>query len=223
MVSTGLEGLDRILGGEGFPDRSTILVEGPPGVGKEALGYWFVRSGLAQGDACIYVTRLAVSEVKQDIGAFGAGAQTEPVWMAAEGGQVKCDVSDLAGLSVAIKGALKSQPQGVRVRIVTDVLSSLLMLHGPETVYRFLSQLFAEVKQHDAVLVATMEEGMHAPQVLAAMEQLFDGVMELRLYEKGLRVIPLLRIRKMRGLPPQPGFFHFSFVNGRMEIEAYAR
>lgn len=40
---------------------------------------------------------------------------------------------------------------------------------------------------------------MHPPNVLAAMQQLFDGVVELKLYEDGLRVLPLLRIRKMKG------------------------
>jgi KaiC/GvpD/RAD55 family RecA-like ATPase len=223
MVSTGLEGLDQVLDGQGFPDRSTILVEGPPGVGKEALGYLFIRSGLALGSDCVYVTRLAVSEVKQDIGAFGAAGQAEPVWMAAREGRLKCDVNDLAGLSVTIKEFLQSKPVGLPIRIVTDVVSSLLVLHGFETVYRFLSQLFAELKQNNAILVATLEEGMHPPQVVAGMEQLFDGVMELRLYEKGLTVLPLLRIRKMRGLPPKAGFFRFSFVNGKMEVKVNAR
>jgi KaiC/GvpD/RAD55 family RecA-like ATPase len=68
-----------------------------------------------------------------------------------------------------------------------------------------------------------LEEGMHPPNVLVAMEQLFDGVIELRLYEEGLKVLPLLRIRKMRGLPPQPGFYNFSFSGSGMEVTAYDR
>jgi hypothetical protein len=43
------------------------------------------------------------------------------------------------------------------------------MLNQPETIYSFLTQLFSDVKQYDAVLLATLEEGMHQPQVLAAM------------------------------------------------------
>ena len=42
----------------------------------------------------------------------------------------------------------------------------------------------------DSVVFATLEEGMHPAQILAAMQQLFDGVVELRLYEEGLRVYP---------------------------------
>ncbi|MDA4136535.1 MAG: RAD55 family ATPase [Thaumarchaeota archaeon] len=223
MASSGIPALDKILASDGYPDRSTVLVVGPPGIGKEALGYWFTESGLTQGDFCLYVTRLSVKEVLQDEKGFGIDTQQKvPVWFASDGGQIKYDVNDLAGLSYNIKDVLK-QNAGMRIRVVTDVLSSLLMLNQPDTIYRFLTQLFADVKQYDAVLFATLEEGMHQPQVLAAMQQLFDGVVEMRLYEEGLRVIPLLRIRKMRGVPPQPGYFNFSLTKDGMEVSAYVR
>ena len=97
------------------------------------------------------------------------------------------------------------------------------MLNPSDTVYKFLSQLLVEVKQYDAVLLATLEEGMHKPEVLAAMQQLFDGVVEMRLYEEGLKVIPLLRIRKMRGIPPQPGYYNFTLTQRGMELTAHVR
>lgn len=130
------------------------------------------------------------------------------------------DVNDLASLSFAIKDVLK-QNAGRRIRIVIDALSSLLMLNQAETIYKFLTQLLADVKQYEAVLLATVEEGMHKAEVLAAMQQLFDGVVELRLYEEGLRVLPLLRIRKMRGVPPQPGYFNFSFTRTGMMVSVH--
>jgi circadian clock protein KaiC len=222
MVSSGVPALDPLLG-DGYPDKSTILVVGPPGIGKEALGYWFTNSGLVQGDFCLYVTRLSVKEVLQDEKGFGIDTQHKvPLWFASEGGQIKYDVNDLAGLSYNIKETLK-QNAGRRARVVMDAVSSLLMLNQPDTIYRFLTQLFADVKQYDAVLLATLEEGMHQPQVLAAMQQLFDGVVEMRLYEEGLSVLPLLRIRKMRGSPPQPGYFNFSLTRNGMEVSAYVR
>ena len=223
LASSGVPALDKILAVDGYPDRSTILVVGPPGIGKEALGYWFTQSGLNQGDFCLYVTRLSVKEVLQDEKGFGIDTQQKvPLWFASEGGQIKYDVNDLAGLSHGIKEVLRQNP-GRRLRIVIDVISSLLMLNPPETIYRFLTQLFADVKQYDAVVFATVEEGMHQPQVLAAMQQLFDGVVEMRLYEEGLRVLPLLRVRKMRGLPPQPGYFNFSLTKNGMEISEHVR
>lgn len=222
MPSSGIPALDPIIG-DGYPDKSTVLVVGPPGIGKEALGYWFTQSGLVQGDFCLYATRLSVREVLQDVKGFGIDMQQKvPFWVASEGGQVKYDVNDLASLSFNIKDVLKKNA-GRRMRVVTDVLSSLLMLNQPETIYKFLDQLLADVKQYDAVVLATLEEGMHRPEVLAAMQQLFDGVVELRLYEEGLRVLPLLRIRKMRGVPPQPGYYNFSFTKTGMEISAHVK
>jgi uncharacterized protein YjcR len=66
------------------------------------------------------------------------------------------------------------------------------MLSPSETIYRFLSQLLTDIKQRKGVFLATIEEGMHQPQVLASMEQLFDGVLELKLFEEGGLFFPLL-------------------------------
>ena len=52
-----------------------MLVAGAPGIGKEALGYWFVHSGLIQGDFCLYVTRLSTKDVIRDAKAFGVDYQ----------------------------------------------------------------------------------------------------------------------------------------------------
>ena len=222
LASSGIPALDKMLV-DGYPDRSAVLIVGPPGIGKEALGYWFTQTGLVQGDFCLYVTRLSVREVLQDVKGFGIDMQRKvPLWLASDGGQIKYDVNDLASLSFNIKEILNKNANR-RTRIVTDVVSSLLMLNQPETIYKFLTQLLDEVKHHDAVLLATVEEGMHKPEVLTAMQQLFDGVVELRLYEEGLRVLPLLRIRKMRGVPPQPGYFNFAFSKTGMEISTFVK
>lgn len=211
------------MGSDGYPDRSTVLVVGPPGIGKEALGYWFTHSGLIQNDFALYVTRLSSKEVLQDTKAFGVDFSSKiPFWYSNDSAQTKLNINDLASLSYNIKDILKKN-ENRRCRITVDVLSSLLMLNPPDTIYKFLTQLFDEVKKYDSVFLATLEEGMHPPNVLAAMQQLFDGVVELRLYEEGLRVLPLLRIRKMRGVPPQPGYYNFAFTKTGMEVSAYAK
>ena len=223
MASTGLSDLDKLLQGEGYPDRSAILVTGAPGIGKEAICYWFTHSGLLQGDFCLYVTRLATREVLKDAKAFGLDFdQRVPQWIAREGGEIQYEHSDLAQLSINIKEVLRKNSER-RIRVVADVFSPLLLLNPPENIFRFLSQLTADIKQYDAVLLATLEDGMHTPQVVAAMQALFDGVLELRVYEEGLSYVPILKVRKMLGVPPLPGFFNFSFTKTGMEIGAYAK
>ena len=131
-------------------------------------------------------------------------------------------MNDLASVSFNIKDVLKKNA-GRRVRIVVESFSPFLMLNPPETVYKFLSQLIAEVRENDAILFGTLEEGMHSTEVLAAMQLLFDGVVEMRFFEEGLRLVPLMRIKKMRGAPPEAGYYRFSISQSGMEISAYVK
>jgi KaiC/GvpD/RAD55 family RecA-like ATPase len=223
LASSGFPALDKLVGHEGYPDRSAVLAVGPPGIGKEALGYKFTYAGLVENDFCVYATTLSVRDVLQDVQAFGIDAsQRVPLWFSGSGGQLEYNVNDLASLSFNIKDLLKKN-SGRRTRIVIDSFSPLLMLNPPETVYKFLGQLIAEVKNFEATLFGTLEEGMHPPQVLAAMQLLFDGVIELRFYEEGLRLLPLMRIKKMRGAPPEAGYYRFSISRSGMEISAYVK
>ena len=186
MVSSGVASLDQLLG-DGYPDRSTILVVGPPGIGKQALGYWFAHSGLVQGDISLYVTRFAVHEVLQDVRGFGIDPrQMGPIWLASDSRESRYDANDLASIGSNILEILKKNA-GRRVRITIDTLSSLLILNSPETVY------------------------------------IFDGVVELRMYEDRLRLLPLLRIAKMRGLTPSHGYFHISFSKTGIEVSVYVK
>ncbi len=223
LVSTGFGSLDAILGGDGYPSKSAVLVFGSPDAGKEVLGYFFTKSGLDLGDFCVYMTRLPVHDVLEDVRGYKIDlSQASPVWFASEGGQIKFDINDLTAISVKLKELARSNSKR-RIRIVTDVLSPLLVLNPPEMMYSFLSQLLSDLKQYDIVLLATMDEGMHDTKTLSSMRQLFDGVIEFKLYEEGFKVLPLLRIRKMRGVPPHPGYYDVSFTSKGMEVSAYAK
>ena len=222
MASSGIPALDKLLV-DGYPDRSSVLVVGPPGIGKEALGYWFTSIGLSQGDFTIYVTKRSLRDIVRDAAGFGVDYSSRiPFLIARDGGQSKFNINDLAGLSYSIKEVMKSN-QGRRIRIAMDVISPLLMLNPSATVYKFLSQLIEDVKQYDAILLASIEESMHDKQVLSAMQELFDGVLEMRFFEEALSPIPLLRVSKMTGSLPQQGYFKFVLTRNGMEISAYAK
>jgi len=54
-VSTGIVGLDEMLGG-GFPQERVILVRGGPGSGKTIFSLQFIVEGVKRGERGIYVT-----------------------------------------------------------------------------------------------------------------------------------------------------------------------
>jgi len=66
-ISTGISGLDDILGGGLTPQR-VYLVEGSPGAGKTTLGLQFLLDGVARGESGMYVT---LSETTEELIAVG--------------------------------------------------------------------------------------------------------------------------------------------------------
>ena len=54
-ISTGIPGLDEVLGGGFTPDR-LYLIEGVPGAGKTTLAMQFLLEGVARGEPVLYVT-----------------------------------------------------------------------------------------------------------------------------------------------------------------------
>jgi len=219
LASSGVPSLDKLLV-EGYPDRSAVLIVGSPGIGKEALGYWFIQTGLIQEDYCLYVTHRRVNDVLRDMKGFGISSERVPEWMASSEAAKKCDLRDMTSISFNIKQAFL-QNKNRRIRIVTDILSPLLVMNHAESMYHYWSQLLDDLKQYDFVMLATMEEGMHTATTITSMEQLFDCVIQLRLYEEGLSVLPLLRFRKILGKAPAHGYFRFSFSRESMEVTTF--
>jgi len=53
-VSTGISGVDEILGGKGFFRGSSVLVSGTAGTGKSSVAARFANAACARGENCLY-------------------------------------------------------------------------------------------------------------------------------------------------------------------------
>ncbi len=62
-VTTGIAGLDDILGG-GFPASRLYLIQGEPGSGKTTLALQFLLAGIQAGEKALYIT---LSETREEI------------------------------------------------------------------------------------------------------------------------------------------------------------
>lgn len=65
-VSTGIPGLDSILGG-GLPANALYLLKGAPGTGKTTLGLQYLVEGARRGETCLY---LGLSETRGQLAAI---------------------------------------------------------------------------------------------------------------------------------------------------------
>ncbi len=61
LASTGIAGLDEVLGG-GLPAGRQFLVQGDPGVGKTTLALQFLMAGRALGEKTLYISLSETSE-----------------------------------------------------------------------------------------------------------------------------------------------------------------
>ena len=69
LMSTGVPGFDKILGG-GLPRKRVYLAQGEPGTGKTTLGLQFLLEGAKQGESTLLIT---LSETKEEIYAVASG------------------------------------------------------------------------------------------------------------------------------------------------------
>lgn len=63
QISTGVSGLDEILGG-GLPRKRVYLAQGEPGTGKTTLGLQFLLQGVKEGESVLHIT---LSETEEEI------------------------------------------------------------------------------------------------------------------------------------------------------------
>ena len=197
MASSGITAVDKLLGG-GYPEKSTVLIEGLSSNEKETIGYEFINSGLDSGDFCLYVTRLTPAQVIGDARSLGIDLDRGTTWMCPEGGKLAFVPNDLPSISFGIKGTLR-EIGGKKTRVLFDLTSQLLVSNSTDSVYRFLDQLLSDIRRHDAVLLATVQQDMHQPQVLAGLELLFDGVLNAKRVREAETE---LEVKKMLGVRP---------------------
>ena len=75
-ATTGIPGLDRLLGG-GFPVNRVYLIEGEPGTGKTTLSLQFLLAGARRGEQGFYVTLPETGEELRDVCSVRRGSASE--------------------------------------------------------------------------------------------------------------------------------------------------
>lgn len=155
FISTGIAGLDNVLGGGLTRDR-LYLVEGDPGAGKTTLALQFLAEGAARGETVLYIT-LAETEVELRAVAAAHGMSLDGVTvqevipdesMLDPGEQYTVLHPSEVELGETNNLILKLVEELSPTRVVLDSLSELQLLSGSPLRYRrhvlALKQYFAK-------------------------------------------------------------------------------
>jgi circadian clock protein KaiC len=226
FCSTGIEGLDDILGG-GLPRNRLYLVQGDPGVGKTTLALQFLLEGARAGERSLYI---ALSETEEEIAAVAESHHWSLAPLAifelsalekhmAESAQNTLFHPSEVELNTTTKTLLDEIDRVKPARMVLDSLSELRLLS--ENPLRYRRQILA-MKQffsgrHCTVLLLDDRAGVATSDF--QVQSIAHGVLTLEKrptdYGTPRRT---LTVDKLRGLRFQEGSHDYIIETGGVRI-----
>ncbi len=204
--STGVDGLDEVLSG-GFPSNSSILVVGPPGVGKSTFLNQFMCAGLEQKEKGVYLTLDdAPKDIKENADYFGWDFDSYGdnfvfidgySWREGEDVNARFAIegpSDLNQMNMTLADALSEVGSGSK-RMVLDSVSTLVLYTDPNSAVKFLQVVGAKSKASDGCLVMALEEGVHDEKTISTLNYVADGMLRMKM-EGDKRMMSVSRMEK---------------------------
>jgi len=201
-ISTGVEGLDKMLNGGLIPGR-TYLVRGGPGSGKTILSMQFLIAGAKAGENCIYITlEEPMDEIKEDMESLGIDLDAiENIYTfdASPSGDSLFADSFFKNLELDIPGFKAALEEKVRElkpsRIVVDPVTILELVSRSEAEYRRdMISLLSLFRTHKTTTLLTSEK-----MSISSEDYLVSGIIEYVEYEVRGKVLRGIKIKKMRG------------------------
>ena len=223
-VSTGVSGLDTILGG-GFAGGSLYVVEGTPGTGKTTLALQFLRAGVARGESALYITLSeTAAELRTVVASHGWTLEGVEVYelineMALEPQDrqsvlmpSEIELGETIQRVVAVVEAMNPS------RVVFDSLSEMRLL--ADEPLRFRRQILAlkhfVAGRHCTVLLlddkTTAEGDAQLHSIAHGVVSLSQNAQDFGVERRSARVV------KMRGMKFQGGSHDLSLQTGGMKV-----
>ncbi|HET7321021.1 MAG TPA: ATPase domain-containing protein, partial [Longimicrobiaceae bacterium] len=215
-VSTGVAGLDAMVGG-GLWRGSTTLLGGPTGAGKTTIGLQFVLDGARRGEPSLYVhleenpTQIAYSV--RDFGMDPNDPNLHLLYFSPVELQIDSLVDDIFRL---IRTA------GVR-RIVVDAVGDLVTAaRDGQRLHDYLYALSQHFAVHGVTAVLTFETarpGITGSFTIdAPFSHLSDNILLLEVVVEDERTRRKIRVIKTRGSAHDPRVHEVEITEGGVEI-----
>lgn len=219
-ISTGIAGLDEILGG-GLTAQRVYLVEGTPGTGKTTLGLQFLLDGVRRGERGLYITLSeTVDELEAVAESHGWSIEDFSVVELANENELNADSqqsvfhSSEVELGETARNVMNRVAEIGPARVVFDSLSELRLLAQNPLRYRrqilALKQFFST--QECTVLLLDDRSAVTSDQQLHSIAH---GVIRLeQLAQDFGKERRRTSIIKMRGIKFRGGFHDYVLDTG---------
>lgn len=196
-VSTGVRGLDTLLGG-GLVSGGVYLVMGRPGTGKTTLGNQACFTHVSTGRRAVYVTLLAETHARM-LRNLTSMAFFEPeaigTQIAYVGAYLVLRERRLSGLLALLRRVMADEKPTL---LVLDGLTTAAALGEPEAALKeFVAELqvLSDLSRCTTIVLANM----NAVNAAGAEHSMVDGMIELTLDRNAQRAVRELEVLKFRG------------------------
>lgn len=195
-IKTGLSRLDSLLK-NGIPEKSSILVLGPPKCGKTLLGLHFLFEGFQNNEYGIYVVTNTFPEdvVKrfESVGNVDESLRSGmlkfvdcyTMYTGVQKGNTLFIVrvsgpAALTEMGIALSQIMKKIPKNSKFRVIFDSISTLLLFNTPKIVEIFVQSILGKIKAFGATSMFILEEGMHEERDVTTINSLLDAVIHFK-------------------------------------------
>lgn len=195
-----------------FPDKSSIIMIGSPGVGLLEFNMSLAKNYVESGDTVIFVAvDMLPADVINAMESFGVNVKDtlgrslfiidyhSSLLGAFEGkdsrmsGEVR-QVSDIEGVMFNVSAIAKET--GKPVRIFLHSLSTLFLYNQTNVVLKFFQISSSRIRSEFGTGFFTVHDGVHDEKTMNHLMAIADGVIELKFDDNLNR---RMRIRHMRG------------------------
>jgi uncharacterized repeat protein (TIGR01451 family) len=203
-ISSGYKDLDNLLFG-GIPRNYAVVLTSPPTDERDLLIRDFIEAGTKRGEVTFYFTTRAsgIETLAEKFPAkfflFLCNEQADSIIRNLPNVSKFSGVQNLTDISIALTSKLRTLAdafEGSR-RVCVEIVSDVLLQHHAIQTRRWLVALIPELKSQGFTTLAVLDPGMHQPQEVHAVIDLFDG--EINIFERETKqgTEKLLRIRRM--------------------------
>ncbi len=217
-ISTGIERLDTMLGGDGYFRGSTVLISGTAGTGKSSLCAHFAAATCQRGEKCLYIAfEEAPNQIIRNMNSIGI--DLAPL---VTGGllQLQALRPTLYGLEMHLVKLHQLVAQFQPSCAIFDPISSLDSAGTMPQVKSFMMRLidFLKSKQITAILTNLLSGGSSLEHTEIGVSSLMDTWLMLRDLETNGERNRLIYILKSRGMAHSNQVREFKLTNNGIQL-----
>ncbi len=215
-ISSGIPGLDAMLGGKGFYRNSSVLISGTAGTGKSSVAASFVAAACARGERALYFAfEESPSQILRNMHSLGMELER---WIRRDLLRIVAVRPTYFGLETHLASMHRCIEEHKPSVGVVDPITNLVQVGEVFSVKSMLTRLIDFLKMQEITAMFTNLSIENEAETNTAISSLMDVWLLLRSVEDDSRRRRVLNVLKSRGMPHSTQVYDFQITDNGIHI-----